>query len=129
MTAPSVRALEDLFDAPEVKLVVLRRGCSYRQRLEEILSRRGIVASRTLEFGTLEAIFGCVAAGLGVTLLPQALIGPVWQRGRVAVHRLSVAEGRVDTVLIRRRDLRQSAAFRAFLAALRAAEAPSRAAE
>jgi len=32
---------------------------------------------RILEFGTLEAIIGCVEAGLGMTLLPEALVGPV----------------------------------------------------
>lgn len=129
MTAPAVAALEDLLDAVELKIVVLRRGCSYRQRLEEILARRGIVGVRTLEFGTLEAIFGCVAAGLGVTLLPKALVGPVWQQGRVAVHALPLTESQVDTVLVHRRDLRASAAFRAFASALRNGEAQVHAAE
>ena len=84
--------------------MVLRAGCSYRQRLEELLARRGVAAPRVLEFGTVEALFGCVAANLGVTLLPRALMGPVWQEGRVAVHALPPADAMVETVFIRRQD-------------------------
>ena len=109
--------------------MVLRAGCSYRQRLEEILARRGVVGLRLLEFGTLEAIFACVAAGLGVTLLPEGLIGPVWREGRVAVHALPPAEARVDTVFIRRRDGFVSSALTAFLERARAGLAAADAAE
>ncbi len=87
LTAPGIRSFDKALDVAELKIVVLRLGCSYRQRLEDILAQRGIVGLRRLEFGTLEAIFGCVAAGLGITLLPRALIGPVWRDGRVALHR------------------------------------------
>jgi DNA-binding transcriptional LysR family regulator len=68
-----------------------------------------------LEFGTLEAIFGCVAAGLGITLLPRALIGTVWGAGRVSLHPLPPADASVDTVFVRRRDAFSSCALKAFL--------------
>ena len=68
-----------------------------------------------LEFGTLEAIVSCVSAGLGVTLLPEGLIGPVWRQDRVRIHRLPAGEGAVETVFIRRRDAYASSALRAFL--------------
>lgn len=119
LTAPSVRDLGALMRRGEVKIVVLRAGCSYRQRLEDILAKRGILAQRRLEFGTLEAIVGCVSAGLGVTLLPKSLIGPVWRDGRVTVHDLPTAEAIVDTLFIRRRDAFVSSALAAFLACVR----------
>ena len=72
---------------------MLRAGCSYRQMLEALLARRGITVARRLEFGTLEAIFGCVAANLGITLLPRALIGPVWSAGRVSLQ-CELADGK-----------------------------------
>jgi LysR family transcriptional regulator, cell division regulator len=93
----------------------LRAGCSYRLRLESELARRGLVNVRHLEFGILEAIVGCVSAGLGITLLPRALIGPVWSQGRVAMHRLPDVEGWVDTVFIRRRGGFVPSALSAFL--------------
>jgi len=115
LTAPGAGGIDALAGKRTLKIVVLRLGCSYRQRLEDILARRGIVGLRRLEFGTLEAIIGCVAAGLGVTLLPKSLIGPVWRDGRVAVHALSEDEARVDTVFVRRRDGFVSSALAAFL--------------
>ena len=118
LAAPGVSSLAEAL-AADVRIVVLRAGCSYRQRLEALLARRGIAVRRQLEFGTLEAIFGCVAAGLGITLLPRALIGPVWADGRVSAHKLPAAEADVDTVFIRRRDGYTSSALNAFLARAR----------
>jgi DNA-binding transcriptional LysR family regulator len=109
------------------RIVVLRAGCSYRQRLETLLARRGIAVPRLMEFGTLEAIFGCVSAGLGITLLPRALIGPVWRAGRVSLHRLPPEEAIVTTVFIHRREAHLSSASRAFLAHVRAGAAPDEA--
>jgi DNA-binding transcriptional LysR family regulator len=80
-----------------------------------MLARRGIVGIRVLEFGTLGAIISCVSAGLGVTLLPRALLGPVWERGRVRVHALPDGEGQVETVFVRHREAFVSSALRAFL--------------
>jgi DNA-binding transcriptional LysR family regulator len=107
------------------RIVVLRAGCSYRQRLEALLARRGIAVPRLQEFGTLEAIFGCVAAGLGITLLPCALVGPIWQSGRVSLHRLPPAEALVTTVFIHRREAYLSSALRAFLDHVRVVPAQS----
>jgi DNA-binding transcriptional LysR family regulator len=71
-------------------------------------------SARRLEVGTLEAILGAVAADLGVTLLPRALIGPAWRGGRITAHRLPSAESRVQTVFVRRRDILCSSALTAF---------------
>lgn len=118
LTAPSVASLDAALGA-NPRIVVLRAGCSYRQRLEDLLARRGVTGARQLQFGTLEAIFGCVAAGLGVTLLPRRLIGSVWQESRVAVHTLSPQEAEVETLLIRRKDAFLTSALRAFLERVR----------
>jgi DNA-binding transcriptional LysR family regulator len=127
LTSPSVRSLEELFGARSLRIVVLRAGCSYRQRLDEILARRGVGDVRMLEFGTIEAILGCVAAGLGVTLLPRSLVRVAEREGRIAIHDLPRAEARVDTLFIRRRDAFVSSALTAFLDC--ACEVPAMAAE
>lgn len=116
LTSPAVPGVEAVFAARSVKIVVLRAGCSYRQRLEELLARRGVGEVRMLEFGTIEAILGCVAAGIGITLLPRSLVRVAEREGRVAIHDLPRAEGRVDTLFIRRKDAFVSSALSAFLA-------------
>ncbi len=123
LAAPGLASIEAATQGGIARIVVLRAGCSYRQRLEALLARRGIAVPRLLEFGTLEAIFGCVAAGLGITLLPRALVGPVWQSGRVSLHRLPPAEALVTTVFIHRRESHLSTALRAFLDHIRTAPA------
>jgi DNA-binding transcriptional LysR family regulator len=116
LAGPNVASLDAALEAGEVRLVVLRAGCSYRQMLETLLARRGIVVQRQLEFGTLEAIFGCVSAGLGITLLPRALVGGVCDAGRVSAHTLARSDAMVDTVFVRHRQRFMSSALRAFLA-------------
>lgn len=124
ITSRAVRNFDDLAAKGGLKIVVLRIGCSYRQRLESILARRGVADLRKLEFGTLDAILGCVAAGIGVTLLPKGMapndkVPPGSSRGPYAIHRLPPEEARVETVFIRRRDAYASSAFNAFLDCLR----------
>ncbi len=129
LSAPGIRRLEDLLSQARLKIIVLRSGCSYRRRLEEILARRGLLAPALLEFGTLESIFAAVGAGLGVTLLPRSLAGPVIAEGRVALHDLPPADARVETLFIRRRDGYLSSALTAFLACARASVRRADAAE
>ena len=120
---PRAEGLPPADGTRHVQLLVLRRGCSYRQRLEDWLTRRGVVAMRTLEFGSLDAIMGCVGAGIGITLLPRALVAKATWSGRVSLHPLEDGAGRVDTVFIHRHDAFCSSARAAFQAMLRDGQA------
>jgi DNA-binding transcriptional LysR family regulator len=121
VTSPSLRHLEDIGRQQELKIIVFRHGCSYRQRLENLLAQRVIQTARPLEFGSLDAILGCVAAGVGITLLPKAVVTPTWREGRVVAHELPPEEARVATVFIRRSDIYASSALHAFVAVARPA--------
>jgi DNA-binding transcriptional LysR family regulator len=129
LTAPSVADVASLLAKNDVKIIVLRAGCSYRLILEGWLARRGIVGVRVMEFGTLETIVNCVGAGLGITLLPRALVGRVWRNEQVALHALPDGGGRVETVFIRHREAYASSALHAFLQMARPSLATIRAAE
>lgn len=119
VTSPSLRHLDDLAQQRELKIIVFRHGCSYRQRLENILAQRGIQTATPLEFGSLDAILGCVAAGVGITLLPKAVVAPARKDGLVLTHELPADEARVATMFIHRSDVYASSALNAFLAVAR----------
>jgi DNA-binding transcriptional LysR family regulator len=119
LTASDVKDLGAYLRRPNLKIIVLRAGCSYRLILEAVLARRGIVGFRLLEFGTLESIFSTVSAGLGLTLFPRRLVGSACAEGRVAIHPLKGSESRVQTVFVRRHDTYASSALAGFLDAAR----------
>jgi DNA-binding transcriptional LysR family regulator len=129
LTAPNAPGLDAVIGKGGFRIVVLRAGCSYRLRLEAFLARRGSVGARVLEFGTLEAILACVGAGLGMTLLPRALVETARRAGQVGVHALPPEDAFVDTVFVRRRDGYVSSALSAFIAAAGPAWAVAQAAE
>src|SRR4029079_9179273 len=52
--------------------LVFRTGCTYRQRLEQVFSEFGWPSAARFELGTLDGMIGCVAAHIGVTMLPAA---------------------------------------------------------
>jgi DNA-binding transcriptional LysR family regulator len=115
VTPRSIRSIEDLPSITELKTIVFRIGCSYRTRLDNLLNRAGILAAQPLEFGSIEAILGCVASGVGITLLPKGIVAAAWRDGRVAVHELSPEFAEVQTVFIRRTDAYVSSALSTFL--------------
>ena len=115
LAAPHLKSVRAAVSGRETRIVVLRSGCSYRQRLESFLAKRGVQAPRLLEFGTLEAIFKCVAAGLGITLLPRSVAERMGDRAHVSLHALPRSEAQVQTLFIRRRDSFASSAVMAFL--------------
>ncbi|HLY88325.1 MAG TPA: LysR substrate-binding domain-containing protein [Acetobacteraceae bacterium] len=119
VTTPSVTTLHDLGRTGPLKILVLRVGCSYRQRLETLLAARGIADVRPMEFGSLDAIIGCVAAGIGVTLLPRAVVAAAARAGEVALHELPHDEAMVETLFVRRHDALVTSALTAFLDVVR----------
>lgn len=114
-TSRAIHSLEELAATADLKTIVFQIGCSYRQRLESLLSELGIVSAEPLEFGSLDAIVSCVSAGVGVTLLPKALVAGAWKDGRVAVHEIPSDLSRVETLFIQRSDAYVSSAMAAFL--------------
>ena len=115
VTAPSVEDPRELARIADLKTIVFEAGCSYRKRLDTHLGELGVILSKPLEFGSLDAIIGCVSAGIGVTMLPKAVVAAAWQDGRVAIHALPPEQAQVDTLFIRRHDAYVSSALAAFL--------------
>ena len=98
--------------------LVFRTGCTYRQRLEQVFTEFGWPSAARFEFGTLDGMIGCVAADMGVTLLPRAVVERGDLKGDIRIHALSASQSRVDTVFIQRR-AHQSSALREFVSCLK----------
>jgi len=109
---PPVRAPADVARATPV---VFRAGCSYRRRLEQWLESGGVVPRRAIELGTFEGIIGCVAAGMGVALMPRLIVEQRRLRGLVSVHAVPARFASIRTQLVWRRDAPASPARNAFL--------------
>jgi len=103
---------------PQRAILVFRSGCTYRARLESWLREIGLRPMQILEFGTLEAILGCVRAGMGVTLLPCYVVERMLQPNSIRVYPIPPRFAHVPTMCIRRRDTYVSAALQAFMALL-----------
>jgi len=121
VTSRSIRGIEDLPSINELKTIVFSIGCSYRMRLDNLLNKAGILVAQPLEFGSLEAILGCVAAGVGITLLPKGIVAAAWRDGQVAEHELDPEFAELESVFIRRTDGYVSSALSAFLQIVRPA--------
>ena len=115
VTPTSVRALGQLAAIQNLQTIVFRKGCSYRQRLEAFLASQGILMSLPLEFGSVDAIVGCIAAGVGISMLPRGLVTQACRDGRVSIHELPPKDAMVQTQFIRRRDTYVSSAMSEFL--------------
>ncbi len=103
-------------DVARRTLLGFRSGCSYRRRLEWWFADAGVAHTRIAEFGTFEAIIGCVAAGMGVAMMPREVLR---QRGlgrTVQCHTLPPEVAEVETVMVWRRDIPHHAARDAFIA-------------
>ena len=120
VTPRAIRTPQALTAVPDLRTIVFQIGCSYRQRLEAVLAEMGIVTMKPLEFGSLDAIVSCVAAGVGVTMLPKGVVAAAWQEGRIAVHELRPELSAVETLFVRRTDGYVSSALAAFLDLARA---------
>jgi DNA-binding transcriptional LysR family regulator len=89
---------------PQQTVLVFRSGCFYRSTLEHWLYEMGLVPNQAMELGTLDGILSCVAAGMGVTLLPRTVVEQHSLSKEIRCHTLPPDVANVKTVFIRRND-------------------------
>jgi len=95
-------------------LLVFRSGCTYRRRLEAWFAEGDVAPARVSEFGTFEAILGCVAAGMGVALMPREVLNQRKLARTIRQHELPPEIARVETLLVWRKDVLHHPARSAF---------------
>ncbi|WP_042148247.1 LysR family transcriptional regulator [Paucisalibacillus sp. EB02] len=85
-------------------MLVFRTGCSYREKLEQWLQQERIIPNKIMEFGTLDAIIGCVCSGLGLSMLPLSVVAKHIQEGTLRQHSIPNEYGLVKTIFIYRKE-------------------------
>jgi len=100
VAAPAGASLEQIRG---MTLLAFQNGCSYRRLLEEWVATLGVVPDRIVEMASNHAILGCVAAGMGIGLLPRSLIETSPGRFSISMLPLKGEVGQVQTQLIWRK--------------------------
>ncbi|MFD0714847.1 LysR family transcriptional regulator [Paenibacillus sp. GCM10027626] len=105
-------SLEEVTAKP---LLLYDKGCSYRWRLEAWLKEEGIAPRQIMVFGTFDTIIGSVAAGLGITIVPENSVKELAAKGMVHCHRVPERYRDITTIFIRRSDSRMTHSLKAFI--------------
>lgn len=85
-------------------LILFREGCAYRTRAIAWQRATGHAVADAMEFGTLEGILGCVAVGLGWTLMPRRVVEQSLHAADLTIAAVPAEYGRVPTGMICLRD-------------------------
>jgi len=96
LSHPPVRRVADIAGD---SVISFPRGCAYRRVLERWVDDKDLAGVRVMELGSYHAIVACVAAGAGVAIVPESVLGTV-QSALVAVHSLPKVLSDVATPLI-----------------------------
>ena len=119
VTAAAHRLPSSLKGARNRTILVFRQGCAYRARFEEWLRHEGIIPDKIIEFGTLDGMIGCVAAGLGISLLPRSVVEKHAADHRLGLCALPDRFGKATTVFVFRKDPYMAAPLRAMIEMIR----------
>ncbi|WP_446897105.1 LysR family transcriptional regulator [Clostridium sp. LBM24168] len=112
-THPYISSINDI---QKRTLLVFPTGCSYRRILEQWLHDNGQIPDKVMEFDTLEAIIGCVCAGLGISLLPVSVVKKYIQSGILRYHPIESSYAEIPVVFIYRKENFMPASLLKFIA-------------
>ncbi len=83
--------------------LTFENGCPHRKRLEDWFAYSGEMPDRIIEMSSYHAMLGCVAAGMGLSLMPRAVIEAFPGKDRLSIHELPEGQNRAQIVLIWRK--------------------------
>ena len=90
-------------DGTRPDVLVFEQGCPHRAQLERVLAGRGIQPRQVLEIGSYHALMGCVAAGMGLSVVPAAVLESFPDARLLSIQKLPRGFERLETVLIWRK--------------------------
>jgi DNA-binding transcriptional LysR family regulator len=93
-------------------LILFREGCAYRTRAVAWQRAQGHAVADAMEFGTLEGILGCIAVGLGWTLMPRRVVEQSSHADDLVIETVPEEFSLVPTGMIYLREARTMAALK-----------------
>lgn len=96
-------------------LIMFREGCAYRELAKRWLKDQGRVEVGIMDMGTQEGILGCVAVGLGFTLLPRKVAEESRYIHDLRLEVLDEQYSQVPTLMITHKDGMNMAAITTLL--------------
>ena len=96
-------------------IITFKKGCSYRNQFQKWMLKENLKYRRVLEFGSLEAILGCVRAGLGYTVLPLSVIDRMGLDKELKIKKIPKEYGELNTVFVYKKNLSETKAFTEFI--------------
>jgi len=94
--------------------LVFPQGCAYRINLEYWLHTSGLIPYELTEVGSLEGILGCVASGVGFTVLTRNIVETSRHAARLSLRPLPEPQATLPVVFVRRRQRVDSRAMEEF---------------
>ncbi len=70
-------------DLQDESFLLTERGCTYRILFERELAAGGVHPVTNMEFASIEAVKQCVAAGVGIAVLPEVVVAKELAQGEV----------------------------------------------
>uniref|UniRef100_UPI003D19E66B LysR substrate-binding domain-containing protein n=1 Tax=Kroppenstedtia sanguinis TaxID=1380684 RepID=UPI003D19E66B len=113
ISAARYKPIRSASDLEDQTILVFNSGCCYREKLENWLNSEGIRPIKRMEFNTLDGIFGCVKAGLGVALVSRS-VAQEYSYEEIRFHSVPVDYSRATTVFIQRNNTQQTPALTSF---------------
>jgi DNA-binding transcriptional LysR family regulator len=100
---PAIRTPRDLKNRT---VLAFHAGCPYRLRMQQWFARFGALPEAIIEMTSWHAMVGCVAARMGVAVLPRIVLSSFPKQNYLSVHPLPEGLNHAPTVLITRKGAR-----------------------
>jgi DNA-binding transcriptional LysR family regulator len=92
-----VASVKTARDLAGLSVLAFASGCTYRRRMETWLGKKGSSVP-IIELGSYHAILACVAAGMGVALVPAGMVASFPGRAALSVHAVQATELKISLV-------------------------------
>jgi DNA-binding transcriptional LysR family regulator len=90
-------------DVKTQTILAFESGCTYRLRMQQWFAQAGLTPARIVEITSWHAMLGCVAANMGIAVMPRMLLSTFPNEKYVSVHALPAGLNHAPTVLIWRK--------------------------